>query len=228
VRPPKHDGGIIPPVASAPVTSSARYLHLKKLLRFRLAQPFSPSEEILPAKPSLPAKRSYRLPPSCLLGDEPLPFPPCLSATLFSGHPTRLLSRAQVSKMGFGYRSLYFCSGILQEVCSSSRIPLTHSDFSRRAVPVRIKPKTSAAPRIVVIIEPEITLPPVMIAHLVGSTPRNHMVKPKPNAPNVTKPPPNKISRVGGIRRAFWLSMLRSPLTTLQNTDGVNHGFLVF
>ncbi len=51
------------------------------------------------------------------------------------------------------------------------------------------------------------------------------MVKPKPNAPNVTKPPPNKISRVGGIRRAFWLSMLRSPLTTLQNTDGVNHVF---
>src|SRR6266704_3078199 len=92
-------------VASSWLGCCSRYLHLNKLLRLRLAQPFSPGKETLPAQPALAAKRSYSLPASGLLGDEPLPFLPCLFATLFFGRPTRLLSRAHVSKMGFGYRS---------------------------------------------------------------------------------------------------------------------------
>src|SRR6266704_5468277 len=98
-------------VASSWLGCCSRYLHLNKLLRLRLAQPFSPGKETLPAQPALAAKRSYSLPASGLLGDEPLPFLPCLFATLFFGHPTRLLSRAHVSKMGFGYRSQE-CVGI--------------------------------------------------------------------------------------------------------------------
>src|SRR6266568_4683939 len=100
-------------VASSWLGCCSRYLHLNKLLRLRLAQPFSPGKETLPAQPALAAKRSYSLPASGLLGDEPLPFLPCLFATLFFGHPTRLLSRAHVSKMGFGYRSLFFVFALI-------------------------------------------------------------------------------------------------------------------